>query len=150
MTYTEAKDAMRQRFYDKWRVESPAIVGYTPDVYWKNTEKDFVPPRDKYWCRFSTQTVIEGQDTLSTCVGEPGKLRYEAQGLVIIQLFCPKSDIQADEKGSKLAEIARDAFRGKNINGVWFRNARINDGLTPEDLYYRFNVVAEFIYNEIA
>jgi hypothetical protein len=68
--------------------------------------------------------------------------------LLIIQVFCPRSDAQAMAKGRALAEVARDAFRGVDTGGVWFRNVRINK-LPPSEKYYIFNVISEYEYSEI-
>ena len=52
-------------------------------------------------------------------------------------------------KGRDLAEIARNSFRGKCVEGIVFRNARIND-LPSEELFYRFNVIAEYQFSELS
>jgi hypothetical protein len=148
--YTAAIDEISGFFYQDWNsVKTSAIVGYVPEIRWQNIELPSVPDASKFWCRFSTQSVFEEQTTLSNCAGEPGKKRFTLSGLVFIQLFCPKSNARANELGQKLAEVAKKTFRGKATeNKIWFRNVRIND-LEPENLYYRFNVVAEFEYDEM-
>jgi len=144
-TYTEAVDAINGAFYEAWQAEAASIVGSVPEIRWQGVEAD-KPPQNVFWCRVSIQTVYEEQTTLSN---DNGTKRYRTGGLVFVQIFCPTADAQAMDKGRKLAIVARNAFRGKQTaNGVWFRNARINE-LPPEDDAYRLNVVADYEYDDI-
>lgn len=148
-TRSEARNEINGLFLAAWNANAAAIVGYVPNVEWQGVQPRTTPDPSKYWARVSMQTVFEEQTTLSTCEGKPGQKRYTASGLVFVQLFCPKSLGQAFELGGELAEVAKKAFRGKSTPGkVWFRNARINE-IDPEDLYYRYNVVTEFEYDEL-
>jgi hypothetical protein len=148
ITYEEAVDEIFSLFNEKWidPVEgSEPIIGYVPSVQWDGVEVSATLDYAKYWARVSQQTVIEAQTTLRN--GDCGQ-RYTSEGLVFVQLFLPKSDAQAMEKGRKLAIVARDVYRGKSTSGkVWFRNARINE-LPPEEKWYRFNIIAEYEYDE--
>lgn len=146
-TYVEAIDQMFSLFNSAWNAETTAIVGYVPEVRWPGVEEPGTPDASKYWARVSQQTVIEEQTTIGD---SNGKRRYTASGLIFVQIFCPKSEAAAMENGRNLAVIARNSFRGKTTSGkVWFRNARINE-LAPEESAYRFNVVAEYEYDEIS
>ena len=147
-TYSGATDEICGQFWQAWNAaEVSSLVGYVPDVRWPYVEEPETPDSSKYWARVSIQTVFEEQTALA---GNDTKRRYTASGLVFVQLFCPKSVSDSGEVGRKLAEISRNAFRCKSSpNNVWFRNARINE-LSPENLFHRFNVVAEFEYDEVA
>lgn len=147
-TFSGATDEICGAFWQTWNAaETSSLVGYVPDVRWPLVEESAEPDSSKYWARLSIQTVFEEQTALA---GNDGKRRYTASGLVFVQIFCPKSISNSGEVGRKLAEIARNAYRGKTTpNKVWFRNVRINE-LSPENLFYRFNVVAEFEYDETA
>jgi len=148
-TYDEARNQIFGLFKAAWDANTTAVAGYVPEVRYQGKEVGTVPDSTKHWARISTQSVLETQATLSTCVEESGKSRYESSGLVFVQLFAPKNVATAYDIGTKLAQIARNAFRGKKTTGqVWFRNVRINN-LEPEALLYRFNVVAEYEYDEI-
>ncbi len=145
-TFDQAKDQIFKLFYDAWKANTTAIVGYVPEVRWVGVEKPERPDASKYWVRVSKQVVGEEQTTLSDGVTK----RFTAYGIVFVQLFCPKSEAKETKHGEKLAVVARNAFRGKTTPGkVVFRNARINDGLAPEEQYYRFNIVAEFEYDDL-
>lgn len=146
--YNEARDQIFELFNIAW-LETEAIVSYVPEVRWQGKEVGDVPDGSKFWCRVSTQSVFERQSTLSNAAGEPGKKHYNSSGLVFVQLFAPKEIDTSYEQAQLLARIARDAFRGKTTIGkVWFRNVRINN-LEPEELFYRFNIVAEYEYDEV-
>lgn len=147
-TFSGAADEINGAFWQVWNAaEVSALVGYVPDVRWPMVEEPAEPDSSKYWARVSIQTVFEEQTALA---GSDTKRRYTASGLVFVQIFCPKSISNSGEIGRKLAEIARKGYRGKSTpNKVWFRNVRINE-LSPENLFNRLNVVAEFEYDETA
>lgn len=148
--YSAARDEMFALFKTAWDASSSTVAGYVPEVRYQGRELPTKPSATKHWCRISTQNVIDRQITLSDCVEESGKKRYESAGLVFVQLFAPKSVATADEQGRKLAEVAKKAFRGKTTPGaIWFKNVRINDNIADEDGFYRFNVVAEYEYDEV-
>lgn len=145
-TYTEAVDQIFALFKTALNSNASAVVGYVPEIRWQGVEKPGTPDPSKYWCRVSQITVDEDQATLSD---DNGKRRYTSYGLVFVQLFCPKSDVEAMAKGRSLAMIARNAFRGKTTSGrVWFRNARIKE-LDPDSDSIRFNIVSDYEYDEI-
>ena len=145
LTYDQAIDEIFQQINEVWLADSAAIVGSTPTLYWPGVEEPNPVNLATYWGRVSQQTVIEQQATLRN--GTCGQT-YITEGLVFVQIFCPKSDARAMEKGRKLAILARDAYRGKSTLGkVWFRNARVKE-VPPELKWYRFNVVTEYEYSE--
>lgn len=148
--YSGATDQINQVFFDAWTANAAAVIGYVPEVRWQDVTEPDTPDGSKYWARVSIQTIDEPQTTFAVGVSGPDKRRYTAYGLVFVQLFGPKSDVTSSEKIKQLAEIAKNAYRGKATSGkVWFRNVRINE-LGPEELFIRRNVVAEFEYDEIA
>lgn len=147
--YDAAQDEMKSQFWQAWTADTSAIVGYVPEVRWANNEEPTKPANDKFWLRLSLLNAKESQSTLSNCEGAPGKKRYTAAGLVYMQLFCPKSTVNADQLGQQLSKVARNAYRGKKTaGGIWFRNVRIVPTI-PEELFYRFNIIAEYTYDEI-
>lgn len=147
-TYTQAVDAMFALFRTAWNAGAVAIVGTVPEVRWQGVEGKEKPPVSGYWCRVSTQSVIEQQTSHKSGLAPDESRRYTSSGLLFVQLFCPMSDAQAMDKGRRLAMLARDAFRGKETNNIWFRNCRINE-LPPDENAYRFNIVVEYEYDDI-
>jgi len=147
--YDAAISEMAKLFKAAWLVNSGAVFGYVPAVEWYGIEDKEKIDRSKVWVAFTTQSVIEEQGSLSTCVDQADTRMYDAAGLVIIQLFLPKSVDNAVFLGRQLAKVARNAFRGKKTDGgIVFYNVRINN-VDPEDQFYRFNVVAEYEYSEL-
>lgn len=143
--YSEAIDAMFSRFYTDWLSGTTAIVGTVPEVFWQGVELPEKPIVDEFWCMVSTQTVMSEQATFRNNIK-----RYTTSGLLVVQLFCPRSDSQSMQKGRELAELVQTTFRsGETANGVWFRKVRINE-LPAEENSYRFNVVVEYEFDEIA
>ncbi|MGH8711236.1 MAG: hypothetical protein ACREVA_07960 [Burkholderiales bacterium] len=146
VTYEQAIDEMFNDFYVSWLANSASIVSYVPNVRWPNIDEGSLDA-GKFLARLSQQTVIEKQASLR---GEENLQRYTTYGLIFVQIFCPRSDSTAMEKGRKLANLARNVFRGHSTqNNVWFKNARVQE-LEPEQKFYRLNVIAEYEYDEVA
>jgi hypothetical protein len=151
LLFTEARDEVVKAFETAWQANAAAIVGFTPEVRYKDIQTRAPEPTGAYWVRVSLQSVDEVRTGVSSCPDENDQeqKRYTVSGLVFVQLFGPVNDDEAQLNLELLAVIARNAFRGKRRpGGLFFQNARIND-LTPEDTKIRFNVVAEYQYDEI-
>jgi len=144
--FVSARSALCAHVDEAWQAGAVGIVGYIPELRFPRiVYKEPVNP-SVHWGQVSIQSVMSSQ----TAFGSGNKQRrYTEDGLIFIQLFAPKSEIEGAEQQDQLAHIMRAAFRGRSVPGkIWFRNARIND-LDPEDEMLRLNVVAEYEYNEI-
>jgi hypothetical protein len=148
--YQNARNEINSIFYADWNLNSIAVAGYVPEIHWQGVEKKESPAGDKTWLRFSQQTVSEKQVTLSDQVVDKGGVRYSIDGILVIEFFCPRNELRAWENGGKYAQIAKNIFRSKGTkNCIWFRNARIQE-LPIQESFYRFNVFADFEYDEIS
>lgn len=144
-TYENAVSEMFERFYSVWQTDTVAVVGSVPEVHWQGIETGQKPGFDTFWARVSQETVSDEQSTLRN--GDSGQ-RYETNGLLFIQIFCPKSDPQGMAKGRQLGSIARNAFRSHvTPSGVWFRNPRVVE-LEAEEKWLRLNVIVQYQYDE--
>ncbi len=146
--YTEAINEICKRFDDYWQTHAPSIVGYTPEIRMPRVVHSMPINPAVHWGRLSIQSVMASQAAF--CGYGNGAKKYQESGLVFIQLFGPRNEVEAAEQQDRLAQIARAAFRGISLPGkVWFRNARINN-VPDESEMLRLNVVADYYYNEIA
>lgn len=142
MSYIDAVNDMFLLFNNTWNAETTSIVGYIPKVEWQGVESDGVD-NSKYFARISQQGVTDSQRTLKV-----SKNRYDVTGLLFIQIFCPRSDMEAMYKGRQLSEIVKNAYRGVHTpSNVWFRNVRIKE-LEPEASFLQFQVIAEYEFSE--
>ncbi|AMW36131.1 minor tail protein [Xanthomonas phage XAJ2] len=155
LSYEHAVNEILKLFLDKWNSETAAIAGYVPKVYWPGVQVASAPDPLKFWCRVTIKTVQEPQTGFSACIEEDGTQsksasRFTASGLVFVQLFCPKNHPDSMLIGRRLAQTAKLAFRAKKTpNGVWFPEVTATE-LDSEELYNRFNIVAETQYDEAA
>lgn len=144
ITIDEAYTIVTDAFTVGWNAGAPAIVGTVPPIRFTGIETGDIPKTD--FARFTFQPVLERQATLRN--GEYGQ-RYESEGLIIVQVFTARVNAQAYAHGRKLARMARDIYRGKDLGGCFlFRNVRINP-LDPEPSFLRWNMVAEYQFDEI-
>lgn len=144
VTYEEAYDLVIARVNTEWPVGSNAIVGRQIEMRYKGVEKALP---DDMFARLTMRPVLEGQASFRG--GDDNPQRYEAEGLIFVQVFVPKNLPTAEEYSRKLAVVAQRIFRGKTFSGcIRFKNVRIND-LEAEETYLRKNVIAEYSYDEI-
>jgi len=148
-TFSNAVNELNKLFNDYWKANTTSICGYVPEIRWNGIEKADAPDSSKFWCFHSVLNADEEQKTLSVSVGLPGQKRYESYGIIIVQLYCPKSILNSKDKGRQLATVAKNCYRGKQTSGgVWLKNVRIID-VDPEELCYRFNIIADYSFDEI-
>ncbi len=153
LTPQEATDLMFGRYAAAIATVTPGVLAYVPATLYQGMKSSAVnsdrPDATKYFCRVSQQTVMEEQRTLSTDCFAPGFKRFGVDGLLTVQIFCPKSDARAWELGRAVARIVRDKYR-RNVAGdsIVYRRSRILE-LEPELEFLRLNVIAEYEYDEI-
>jgi len=145
LTYAQAIDEIFARFNQVWQTETLSILTDVPEIRWQGVEAPEKPPNNLYWVRVSQETIGEQQITLrNPSCGQ----RYRTDGILVAQLFCPRSDSRAMEIGRSLSTIAKNAFRAyKTEGGVWFRNSSVSE-LEPEDKWIRFNISVLYQYDE--
>ena len=142
-SYKQAVEEMFEFFYLKWVVDSLTVLTYVPEIRVDGDGQVDNQDNEKFWCRFSQQTVTTQQSTFRSDTPK----RYTTHGLIYIQIFCPKQQ-NSISVGRSLADIAKKIFQGHTTSdNIWFRNSRIRE-LDPEDLWYRFNIVSEYQYDE--
>lgn len=143
--YPDAVDAMFSQFNTEWAAGTTAICGYVPQVFWDGVESATALDTSKYWARVSEQQVTSEQSTFRN---ESMKKRQRNHGLIFVQVFAPRSVANSMDIGRKLANYAKNIFKGKSTNGrIWYRNSRVLT-LSPEEMYNRFNVVSEYEHDE--
>ena len=149
---SEATDSIFAALYAHWVANSATVAGGVPRVMFQGVEAEGEDPTDDTtapWVRISANFVDEQQTALSDCVASPGKKRYTCSGVVFVQVFVPRSVSGGYALSRALADVAKEAFRGKQSSGgVWYKNARVNT-LPPEDAHFRHNAVIEFEFDII-
>ncbi len=146
--YLTALDDIFSQVDQTWNAISLSMLGYAGEIRWFGKEPKVLPDKSKYWLRVTQHTVLEKQSALGN-VQEGNKRLYFSEGLLYLQLFCPIQDKSSVTKGRQLAEVLKNHFRNlMTTNGVLFHAARIDE--LPTDLeWYRFNIIADYNYEEI-
>ncbi|CAA2409750.1 Phage Minor tail protein [Xanthomonas phage Suba] len=126
-----------------------ANLGNPVELAFSGIEGNAKLPRDKVCARLDVQHILDDQQTLSNCVEEPFKKRYLVSGMLFVEFYAPKTTVNAAKIIGELAEIAKAAFRGREMNGnITFRRTRIVTA-PKEDDFYRLDVSSDFEYNQI-
>lgn len=131
-----ASDEMLAFFKTAWDTTSLLAV-------YENV-KGVVPTAQDAWARPSIRHAAGGNQSLT---GALSQTNYERVGIFTVSIFIPNGNGLA--LGRSLGKTVADAFEGKaTASAVWFRNVRVVE-VGPSDEWYMFNVVIEFIYDEI-
>lgn len=125
MDLVEAKQAIAQRFLDRWPIESAAelgsIVPYTTD----NVVK---PEGDGFFARLSIYHLDEEQATL----GRVGRRWYDSEGIIEVRLSCGvnRGTLELD----KLAGAVRRIFRGRRLGKGVREKGVVTEGTSIAEL----------------
>lgn len=145
-TYDAAIDAMFGIAKAIFDVNALAILGYVPDVRYPGAPLGTKPDRSRLWARVSSQIVTDGQASLTNALQQR---MYEADGLLYIQLFCPRNVGASIDKGRLIAKALQTSLRKDGLNGeIWFRKAKILE-LPESEESYPITVSAEFTYKTL-
>jgi len=124
-----------------------SVLGYVPEIRWTGIEETSKTNHAKTWLRPYLEIIDQPQTCLNGGINGSGKT-FTTYGLAFFQVFSTKKDNKGIENGLKISIIIRDAFRGAVTPGkIWFTNAKIKQ-MEPEAHYFRYNVIAEYQYDE--
>jgi len=134
MTLQEARDAMLGVFKTYW--DTTGFTALYPDV------PGAVPTTDVVWARATIKHALRRQSSLT---GGLGQIKYENQGILIIQVFAPigEGSKRAYQYGMNVVHAYEDARLD-----VWFRNVHLNE-VGNSGAFEQVNVVADFNYDEV-
>lgn len=150
--FLTGQDEMREFVYSEWKSNAQVVTGlaYLPEMRFQGTEKNDPPAVPTYWGRMSVFSLIDQQATLSTASVVSYTRRYRDNGRIVVQLFGPRTGNDAQANLLKLAMVVQNRLRGtKTESGIWFRNARIDNNLSPENLFQRINVMCDYERDQI-
>lgn len=100
------------------------------------------------YVRFSLQTVLSPLKAYAVKDEGSNSRIYETAGLFFASVNIEMSVADSFRTGDLLATAIRDMVRDVDTPlGVWLRNARLNE-LPSDGQYYKWNVVAEYEYDE--
>ncbi len=119
-----------------------ALLGYNIDTRWPGDAVPAKPSMVEMWARVSKQVVTDSQACLANANGER---KFKTNGLLFVQLFCPRNQPATLENGRQVAIALQKEFRKQSPSGeISFRNQMIREIETDEN--YPINVSTEFEY----
>lgn len=134
------------RFATTWAAGTPAIAGSAPPVGYDG--KKFAPPTSGPYAFVTVRHTVGGRTDLS---GDGLTKRFTHIGVVTVAVHAPISLGSPFQLASQLARIPYLAFavNGATASEVWFRDVRTVE-VSTVDSWSRFDVVAEFTYDDVA
>jgi hypothetical protein len=135
LTHKQAVDSMLTLFKAAW--DTTGYISIYPNVA---GDKPLIA---EPWARVNITHEDEAAGSLS---GATGTQRWTRSGFLSVQVFTPTGEGLSN--GHALTKIVQDAFEGQTVDGIWFRNVRVNE-IGPDGDYYQINVLIDFTYDEI-
>lgn len=147
-TFDQARDEILGRFKAQWDADTPAVNGgAVPKVFWEGVGEVLDKPHD---AAYAAPVIRHGPSEQASLAGDGALRRFEKRGIIIVSIFSPLSGGKGLVLSEALAKVAKRAFEGKETpSHVWFRNATINE-VGVSGPWYQMNVIAEFVYDELA
>ena len=145
MNRAEAKDVIYEHVLLTWRELVQELNLIDAQERYKDVFQD-EPSNHLYWIRISTQVVHEGQESLRN-----GSFvrRFMTQGLVFVQIFCPRSDDNAVMYLDIISERLRNAFRQICVNeNLEFTQAAVDDSMSAGKIWLNNVVSSTFTYRQ--
>lgn len=124
-------------------VRDVAAQQQVPVVY--ESVKGGPPAENRPWVQPQIRHDFGGDASLTGGLG--GKRRYSRTGVLWIRIYMPMGAGLAG--GYDLGGAFVHALQGKSTDHcVWFRNVRLTE-VGPSGVWYQFNVLANFTYDEV-
>lgn len=142
--YPTAVDTIYSRLLDAMPAIAD-IVGYTPEIRFQGVVEEQPPKANEFFLRARVEPVNETQATFRNSQDK----RYQADGLVIIQLFSPMNIVGGIDTLRQVADLIKKAYRGSiSGSGIWYYNTIILE-IPPDRHWNRLNIRSEYEYSEI-
>lgn len=129
-------DALQALIYG----EFTTIWGKTTPFCFDN--ENFAETSKVAWARLTVRNTASAQDSL----GQAGNRKFRRHGSVFVQVFEPNN--VGMKAGRNHADIARNMFEGRNINGVVFDSATVRE-IGPDGKWYQTLIETPFAYDDV-
>jgi hypothetical protein len=147
MDRTEARDLINTFVGTAFAEVTTAVTGAAGQVRYQGIRpvegEPLVPPNDVYWARVTIQVAEEVQETLK-CENR----RFATFGSVIVQLFFPVLDMNAQPNLDIITEQLRNRFRDHPSDKIEFTRCRVDDNIPAEPNWLRANIVSQLAYRQ--
>ena len=143
-----ARDLINKFVTESFRDATTAVTGTPGELRYQGirpaTGVPLVPSNDVYWARITVQTAAESQETLRC----EGKRRFVTTGSVIVQMFFPTLDVNAQPNLDLITQRVNDDFRHYPSDKIEFTRSRVDDNILAEPNWLRANLVSQFTYRQ--
>lgn len=147
MDRTQARDKINTFVTDAFVEVTTAVTGEAGHLRYQGIkpqgDEPLVPPDDVYWARVTIQVAEEYQETLKC-----EQRRFVTVGSVIVQLFFPVTDPNAQPNLDLITEQVRNRFRTYPSAEIEFTRSRVEDNIPAEPNWLRANLVSQFAYRQ--
>jgi hypothetical protein len=148
MNRSQARDQINTFVTDAFGEATTAVLGAAGELRYQGIRPPdgvpLVPPNDAYWARVTLQVAAEYQETLRC----DGTRRFVTAGSVIVQMFFPTLDVNAQPNLDVITEMVRNRFRTHPSAEIEFTGSRVDDNIPAEPNWLRANIVSQFAYRQ--
>ena len=139
MNSSDAIDVIGDIFRDAW-------IAYGLDaarIKWPNVPNE-KPAGELSWARVIFQHVTGNQTSLRSA---DMSRRFSATGFVTCQIFTPIGD--GSVASYSVGQHILDAFRIAQHSTIWFRNGRLIERPSGDEVFMQTNVIVDFSYDDV-
>lgn len=135
----EVRDEILTYFRQAWLADDASKL---LKLFYADAKSNRPDDDTEEFCRVTVQHGATVQNSLS---GSHGLKIYRNDGIMTAQLFTLVGD--GLSKADQLTKVVQDAFEGQAVNGIWFRNVRVNE-IGMDGDRYQTNILVDFSYDE--
>jgi hypothetical protein len=147
MDRSQVRDLVNSFVTEAFQEVTTALTGEAGQLRYQGIRpadgQPLVPSNEAYWARVTIQIVDEFQETLR-CETR----RFVTIGSVIVQMFFPVVDPNAQPNLDIITEQVRNRFRRHPSDKIELTRSRINDNIPAEPNWLRANLVSELAYRQ--
>lgn len=147
MDRSQARDQINTFVTEAFQEATTVVTGVPGALRYQGIKpqdgEPLVPPNDAYWARVTLQVAAEYQETIRCDVR-----RFVTVGSVIVQIFFPVLDRNAQPNLDVMTEMVRNRFRTYPSAEIEFTGSRVDDNIPAEPNWLRANIVSQFAYRQ--
>lgn len=137
-TYTGAVETMLTMLNTAWQAQS--VISPPPQVFWPDLFEPLPPDPEKYWLK----VWLRSNSDIQRSIGRPAI--YVTTGQLYMQCFAPVTDKAAGATLRALAEIIKNTYTSKTVDGVRFVTVLIRE-MASEQKWHSHRVAAEYSFD---
>lgn len=148
ITQIEAIEKIKQYAAKVFKEVSFDVVDQLIELRFAGVESEESNSVNKFYGRVAIAIPIQKQANLGE-VTNVNKRRYRNQGILNIDLYCPKSATNSYEIGRSVCSKMRYHYANRTIDDITYENPRVDDSYRTDKAQYVLSFYVDFLFDEV-